>query len=83
MEREVARQMIDVIKEMNRLFARIHELLLEVEDASERKSLARAAFEVAGDAHEKIALKIANQYPEMHPDNEEGGWTYKPKPSQS
>ena len=83
MRREVARRLTDVMKEMDRLLSQIHDLLLDVEDDSERKALARAAFSLAHDAHVNITLVAANQYPEMHPDNVEGGWTYKPSTSPS
>jgi hypothetical protein len=83
MKREVARKIADALKKMDDVFQEISLLIHEVEDASERRALARGLGELIGDSHVKITLIVANQYPDMHPDNVEGGWTYKPSSASS
>lgn len=83
MKRQVARQIADVMKKMDDLFLEIDGLLGDIEDRNERKAIARGLAELVCHAHEKITLVVANQYPEMHPDNVKGGWTYQPHASSS
>jgi hypothetical protein len=83
MKQEVARQIVDIMKRVDRVLSEVVDLTAEIEDASERRSFRDAVFHVAMEAYEKITREIADQYPEMHPDNVEGGWTYKPGASSS
>lgn len=83
MKRELARQIIGVMKKLDGVLDELCILSEAIEDESERKVIRRGLASLMQDSHVKITLPIARQFPEMHPDNVEGGWTFKPSSSPS
>ncbi len=83
MKKELARQMIDAMKKLDGVLNELTILSQKIEDDSERAAIMRGLATLMHESHLGITLPIARQYPEMHRDNVEGGWTYRPGASSS
>lgn len=58
------------MKASNELFNELTALTWEIEDEAERKAMRRALAQWGVDVHEKITLKLVEQFPDLHPDKE-------------
>ena len=43
--------------------------LRDIEDDEERRKVIRSYFDLVNDAHLNITMKVAKQFPDLHPDN--------------
>ena len=68
MRRDVAEKIVAVLKQHDELLNELSILSKEIDDEGERKKVRRALGELILHTHEKITLKIVEQYPDLHPD---------------
>ena len=70
MRRDVAEEIIRLVKASDALFNDLTLMAAEIEEEAERKKVRRALAELCVDIHEKITLHVVKQYPDLHPDKE-------------
>jgi hypothetical protein len=73
MRREVAERIVDVTKRMDTLFNDLDALSDEIEDEFEKRHFRRAIGTVGLDLYEKVTRPIVKDFPDLHPDKENGG----------
>jgi hypothetical protein len=64
MRRDVAEEIIRLMKASDALFNDLTLIAAEIEEEAERKKVRRALAELCVDIHEKITLHVVKQYPD-------------------
>jgi hypothetical protein len=68
MKRETGEKVIAAMKDMDLVFKKIHDALLEIDDKEERDKLIKATVNVMSDGHVNIAMHVVAQFTDLHPD---------------
>lgn len=68
MQREIAEQIVQAMKELDRAFGRLDEVLWRLEDEAERRRMLRVLFSLAVDSYHHITRPLVHQFPDLHPD---------------
>jgi enamine deaminase RidA (YjgF/YER057c/UK114 family) len=68
MQREIAEQIVQAMKELDRALGRVDKALWRVEDEVERRRMLRVLFGLAVDSYHHITRPIVHRFPDLHPD---------------
>jgi hypothetical protein len=67
MRRDVAEEIIRLVKKSDELFGGLSVVCGEIDDEAEKRKMRRALAELVHDVHVKITLDIVKQFPDLHP----------------
>jgi enamine deaminase RidA (YjgF/YER057c/UK114 family) len=68
MQREIAEQIVQAMKELDRALGQLDQALWRVEDEVERRRMLRVLFGLAVDSYHHITRPVVHQFPDLHPD---------------
>ncbi len=68
MEKSLASRIIEGVRSMDEQFNALYELIEEITDEVEKKTVRKHLAEVSGILHGNIEIPIFRQYPDLNPD---------------
>jgi enamine deaminase RidA (YjgF/YER057c/UK114 family) len=68
MQREIAEQIVQAMKELDGALDRVDKALWRVEDDTERRRMLRVLFGLAVDSYHHITRPVVHRFPDLHPD---------------
>ena len=68
MQREIAEQIVQAMKELDQALGQLDKAIWRVEDEAERRRMLRVLFGLAVDSYHHITRPVVHRFPDLHPD---------------